>query len=73
MTKLAPASVAGFMMGIWFASLATGNYLGGRIAGLYESFPLPMLFGAVAAFCVGSGLILALFVKPMRKLMGGVN
>ena len=27
----------------------------------------------VAAFCIVLGLVLALFVKPMKKLMGGVN
>jgi proton-dependent oligopeptide transporter, POT family len=72
-TKLAPARVAGFMMGVWFLSTSIGDYIGGRMASLYESWSLPSLFGAVAAFCIILGLVLALFVKPMKKLMGGVN
>jgi hypothetical protein len=28
----------------WVLSLSLGNYLGGRVAGLYESFALPTLF-----------------------------
>jgi POT family proton-dependent oligopeptide transporter len=31
-TKLAPARVAGLMMGAWFLASAVGNYLGGRVA-----------------------------------------
>ena len=50
MTKLAPARIAGLVMGIWFLATSVGNYIGGRVSGLYESFALPTLFGAVAAF-----------------------
>src|SRR5262249_10932678 len=72
-TKLAPARVAGLTMGVWFLSTSIGDYIGGRMASLYESWPLPSLFGAVAGFCIVLGLALALFVKPIRRLMGGVN
>src|SRR6266478_5302747 len=72
-TTLAPARVAGLMMGVWFLSTSIGDYLGGRVASFYESFSLPALFGTVAAFCIILGLALALFVKPMKKLMGGLN
>ncbi len=72
-TKLAPVRVAGLMMGVWFLSTSIGDYIGGRLASFYESWSLPSLFGAVAAFCIVLGLALALFVKPMKKLMGGVN
>jgi POT family proton-dependent oligopeptide transporter len=73
MTKLAPARVGGLLMGVWFLSLSAGNYLGGRIASLYEALPLPTLFGAIAAFGVAGALILALFIKPTKALMGGVK
>jgi proton-dependent oligopeptide transporter, POT family len=73
MTKLAPARIAGLVMGVWFLATSVGNYIGGRVSGLYESFALPTLFGTVAAFAIVAGVILALFVKPMRKLMGEVN
>ena len=73
MTKLAPARVSGLLMGVWFLSISLGNYLGGRLASLYESLPLPRLFLIVAVFGIASGLILALFVRPTKKLMGGVK
>jgi len=73
MTKLAPARISSFVMGVWFLSLSVGNYLGGRLASLYEALPLPHLFGAVAAFGIGAGLVLAIFVKPTKKLMGDAN
>lgn len=70
MTKLAPARIGGLMMGVWFLATALGNYAGGRVAGFYESWPLPNLFGAVAAFAIIAGLILFAFVRPMRRLLG---
>ena len=72
-TKLAPARVAGLMMGVWFLSTSIGDYMGGRIASFYEAFSLPALFGVVAAFAIGLSILLALFVKPMKKLAGGIN
>jgi POT family proton-dependent oligopeptide transporter len=73
MTKLAPARVAGLMMGVWFMSLSLGNYIGGRLASLYEALPLPWLFGAVGTFAVAAAVILALFIRPMVRLMGGIR
>lgn len=73
MTKLAPVRIAGLVMGVWFLASSVGNYIGGRVSGLYESLALPTLFGLVAAFAILAGVLLALFVKPMKKLMGEVN
>jgi POT family proton-dependent oligopeptide transporter len=39
MTKLAPERIVGQMMGIWFLGAATGNFIGGRVGGLFEAFP----------------------------------
>jgi POT family proton-dependent oligopeptide transporter len=73
MTKLAPPGIAGLLMGVWFVSLSVGNYLGGRIAGFYEALPLPMLFAAVGGFGVAAALLLALLVRPARRLMGAAG
>jgi POT family proton-dependent oligopeptide transporter len=72
-TKLAPARIAGLMMGLWFLSISVGDYIGGRLASVYESFPLPELFGVVAGFCIVIGLLLVFLLRPMKTLMGGVN
>jgi POT family proton-dependent oligopeptide transporter len=53
--------------------MSLGNLIAGRVAGQFEAMPLPQLFGAVAAVAIGAGLILALFVRPLRRMMGGVH
>jgi proton-dependent oligopeptide transporter, POT family len=63
----------GSMMGVWFLALSLGNFIGGRVAGLFETFPLPQLFGAVFLTTAGSALVLALLVRPISRLMGGVR
>jgi len=73
MTKLAPARVSGLLMGVWFLSLSMGNYLGGRIASLYEALPLDTLFIMIAAFGALAGLLVALLVRPAKALMGDVK
>jgi POT family proton-dependent oligopeptide transporter len=73
MTKLAPARVAGMMMGLFFVSISIGDYLAGTAASLYESMPLPQLFGVVAGISFGAAAVLAWLVKPTVKLMSGVK
>ena len=72
-TKLAPVRIVGLMMGVWFLATAFGNKLGGWVAGFFDKFPLPSLFGAVAATTIASALVLLVLVKPVKKLMGGVH
>ena len=73
MTKLAPARAMGMVMGVWFLATSVGNFIGGRLASLYESFPLPALFGIVAGFCIVLAAILLFLIKPMKNLSEGVN
>jgi POT family proton-dependent oligopeptide transporter len=72
-TKLAPQRLVGSMMGVWFLAASLGNFVGGRIAGLFETFPLPKLVGAVALTTGASAVLLIFLVKPIRNLMGGVH
>jgi POT family proton-dependent oligopeptide transporter len=73
MTKLAPARVAGLMMGVWFLGASVGNFIGGRLASFYESFPLPNLFAVVAAFGIVFGALLLIFSRPIKGWMGEVK
>ena len=73
MTKLAPARIAGLMMGVWFLATSVGNFIAGRLAGFYEAMPLPDLFGSITAFAMVAGIIMLLLVKPIKGLMGDVN
>lgn len=70
MTKLAPARLGGVIMGVFFLSIATGNYVGGRLSGFYERMKLEELFLYVALFAIAAAVVLTVFVKPLRGLMG---
>jgi POT family proton-dependent oligopeptide transporter len=72
-TKLAPERMVGSMMGVWFLSIALGNLIGGEVAGYFETFPLPRLFGIVFFTTAASAVVLALLVKPIRRMMSGVH
>jgi POT family proton-dependent oligopeptide transporter len=73
MTKLAPARVAGLMMGVWFVSISIGEYLAGKAASVYESMSLPNLFGTVAALGFGAAVLLVVLIRPTVRLMSGVK
>lgn len=73
MTKLAPARIGGFMMGVWFLSISLGNYMGGRMSSFYETLPLDQLFGYVGAFGCAVGVLLLAGSRPVTRLMGGVK
>ena len=73
MTKLAPQRIVGLIMGVWFLSISVGEWIGGRVASVYEQFPLPAIFGVVALFCIVCAALLTLFKKPMTNLSAGVH
>jgi len=68
MTVLAPPRIAGLVMGVWFLATSVGNFIGGRVAGFYESLSLPTLFGAIAVFAIVPGVVLFVLVPAMRRL-----
>ena len=72
-TKLAPHRIVGQMMGVWFMSISLGNLMAGRVAGQFETMPPSQIFTAVAAITLGGGLLLALLVVPIKRLMSGVK
>ncbi|NJD10040.1 MAG: peptide MFS transporter [Gemmatimonadetes bacterium] len=82
-TKLAPHRMVGQMMGIWFMATSLGNLMAGQIAGRIgaaggaggeiSAQAALTIFTVVTVFGLGYGLLLALFVKPVRKLMAGVH
>ena len=72
-TKLAPTRIVSLMMGVFFLSNWLGNLLAGWTAGFFTSIPLPALFGATAGVSLAAALVMALLVKPLRRLMGGVH
>jgi proton-dependent oligopeptide transporter, POT family len=73
MTKLAPERIVGQMMGIWFLGAATGNFIGGRVGGLFEAFPLKSIFLAVFGTSLLAALVMFFLVPWMKRLMGEVK
>jgi len=69
MSKLAPARIAGLVMGVWFLASAVGNYLAGMAASVYETMPLPTLFTIVAGIALAAALVLALLIRPIRRML----
>jgi proton-dependent oligopeptide transporter, POT family len=71
MTRLAPARVVGLMMGVWFLASSVGNFMGGFLVRFYVTMELPVLFGTMAAFAISMGLLLAVLVRPIRRMLAG--
>jgi hypothetical protein len=75
MSKLAPASAGGLVMGVWFLSTANGDYISGRVHGLTESFSETTLFTAViiGVFIVAALMFIAGYYfthkVPLESLM----
>jgi proton-dependent oligopeptide transporter, POT family len=69
MSTLAPARIAGLVMGVWFLALSVGNYLAGMASSFYEAMPLPNLFTIVTLTALGTALVLGFLVKPIQRMM----
>jgi len=69
MTKLAPARVTGLMMGVWFLASSVGNKIAGTVAGLTEKFSGQQIFGTVAVVALFFALVMALLVRPIKRMM----
>lgn len=72
-TKLAPKRLVGLMMGVWFFATAMGNYVAGWVAGFLENRPYSQVFQAAFLNLAVATVILALLIRPIRKMMGGVH
>ena len=69
MTRLAPARIAGLVMGVWFLALSVGSYLAGMASSVYETMPLPTLFTVVTATAFGAAIVMALLIKPIHQML----
>ncbi|MFL2553554.1 MAG: peptide MFS transporter [Candidatus Rariloculaceae bacterium] len=75
-TKLAPRRFVGQMMGVWFLAASLGNILAGLIAGEFSADAvddMPRLYTQIVLTTVGSGVLLAIVAKPLKRLMSGVD
>ena len=72
-TKLAPVKYASQMMGLWFLATAVGDAIGGQVARLAGSWPLPTYFLTFGLASVALGLGAFMFTKHIRTLMAGIH
>jgi POT family proton-dependent oligopeptide transporter len=72
-TKLSPKRVVGIMMGVWFAATGLGNYVAGWAAGFLENKPFSEVFQAAFISCGIAAALLILLLRPIKRMMGGVN
>jgi hypothetical protein len=54
---------------VWYLSISVGNYLAGMASSVYETVPLPTLFGLVTATALAAAVTLALLVRPIRRML----
>lgn len=57
-SKLAPASVNGLMIGVYYLSIFAGSTISGRLGGLYEQVSPAAFWGIHAAIVGGAGVVL---------------
>jgi POT family proton-dependent oligopeptide transporter len=72
-TKLAPRRYVGQMMGMWFMATGLGNIFAGLIAGGFAAEAvdqMPRLFTQIVLTTAGSGILIAIFIRPLKRLMG---
>jgi POT family proton-dependent oligopeptide transporter len=79
-TKLAPRRLVGQMMGVFFMALALGNLFAGLYAGEFSEDVLAKnpslmidLFALIVKIMFVAGVIVLVFAKPIRKLMGNIR
>ncbi len=75
-TKLSPPRLVGQMMGLWFLATSLGNLIAGLIAGEVSGAAeaqMPARFLQIVLTTCGTGLLLLIFTRPIKKLMAGVE
>src|SRR5690606_9136040 len=79
-TKLSRKRLVGQMMGVYFIAVAYGNLIAGVVAGEFDEQAIIQnpallydLFSVVMKVMVISGIIVLIFSKPIRKLMGDIR
>ena len=72
-TKLAPELFKTQMVALFFLSVALGTAISGRLAEWYAVAPEHLYFGVLGGIAIVLGVILALFTRPILRLMSGVR
>jgi POT family proton-dependent oligopeptide transporter len=72
-TKLAPEVFKTQMVALFFLSVALGTAMSGYLAKFYSPDHEGGYFGVLGVVALGIGIVLAVFSRPIRRLMSGVH
>lgn len=72
-TKLAPARFASLFMGVWLLSSSVAQYVGGSIGESWGQIPPASYFTIFVVTSLCGMVLVALFTKPLKKLMHEVK
>ena len=70
-SRLAPQRFTGQMMGVWFLSISLGNLTAGQLAGKAATISMAQVFFWVFVVSTVAGVGLAIFRRPLQRLMAG--
>ncbi len=71
-TKLAPAKLGSFVMGLWMASFAAGNYFAGVMEGILHKYDLE-LYPFITIIMLGTGVAILLLSPLLNRAMKGIH
>ena len=72
-TKLSPARMASFFMGVWFLSSAIAHWFGGVISAYVSILGAQTIFLGIAVSSFFFGVLMLILSKKITKLMHGIN
>jgi len=72
-TKLAPPKHVGILMGGWFLSSAIAGKAAHFLGGFWGRMPPLHYFMMFLVICAAGALVMALLVRPMKRMMHGVK
>lgn len=72
-TKLAPKAFESQTVAIWLLADAASQAINAQIAPFYTKNTESAYFGIVGGVAIIAGLVLLMFTKPIKRLMGGIN
>lgn len=72
-TKLAPVQFGSLMMGVYFLSSVAAGFVGGRLAGNYDTINHVNFYMIPTATGLGAAVLLLLITPKLRKWMHGVH
>ena len=72
-TKLAPAKHVGLCMGGWFLATAAAEYTAQVFGAFWGKMPPGTYFVIFVIMCGAGAVLLALLIRPLKKMMHGVH